>query len=342
MRRRTVIQSSALLALGTLSAFGLSSCQNASTSQSGNPSKSTATSQKPLQVALVPWIGWGQAQIAQVKGFFETEGIAVEQTVFQTVSEVNTAFVAKKMDLAWLVAADLIVLSAQAQNLKFIWTSDYSGDVDSVVGRPIAGAEEAKTRKFAREDVPYEIVFLGKYLESLGLTEKDVQILPLSTPDGTTALIAGNVDAVATYEPFLSNALKENPETQVLFSPKGTNIIVNGLAGHGDLLKERREDVLAYLRALNRAVEFWKTNPEEANEIVAKWVGITSQEVAALLPKIDLFDLKANQSIAFGANSPLKVAKSIDVAAPILVGAGKISQAAAGDRFVDPSFVQAL
>lgn len=342
MRRRTVLKSSALLALSALSSSALGSCSQPSSTQATPGATSAASSAGPLRVALVPWIGWSRAHIAEVKGFFTEMGLAVEQTVFQTVSEVNTALLAKKVDLAWLVAADLVVLSDKAPDLKFILASDYSGDVDAVIGAGVSTPDSVKGKKFAIEDVPYEVVFAAKYLESIGLTLDDVEVLPLTVPDGTASLIAGNVDLVATYEPFLSKALKEKAGAQVLFSAKGTNIIANGLAGSSGVLSERQEQVMMYLKAMEKAVQFAKTSPEEANAIVAKWVGVTAPEVKDLMAKLDLLDTAANKAIAFNADHALSAAKSIDAAVPVLLKAGKAKVAIKGADYVDASFVKAM
>jgi NitT/TauT family transport system substrate-binding protein len=340
MHRREVLRYSALLGLGAASTSILGSCSN----QTGSsPSGETGSQNKtPLRVALIPWIGWGSAHIAEKKGFFGEEGIEVQQTVFQTVSEVNTSLLAKQMDLAWLVAVDLVVLSEKTPDLKFIYACDYSGDVDAIVGYGVNSAADLKDKKLAREDIPYEVVFTSKFLESAGLTEKDVQIQSLPVPDATAAFVAGKVDAVTTYEPFIGKALKERPGSKILKTVKDTNIIVNGLAGSGALLQARREDVLAYLRAIAKGMKFSQDSPQEANEIVAKWVGITPAEVADQMKRIRLMDMAANKSVVFNPSDPLNVIQSIDSAAPILVSTGKAAKAVPGKDLVDDSFVKAL
>jgi NitT/TauT family transport system substrate-binding protein len=339
MRRREILRSSALFTLGAVSTSILGSCGNQDTQKtSGNSSKGKS----PLRVAMIPWIGWGSVHIAEQKGFFKAEGIEVQQTVFQTVSEVNTALLAKQMDLAWLVAVDLVVLTEKEPDLKFIYSSDYSGEVDAIVGYKINTAADLKGKKLAREDIPYEVVFTGKYLESVGLTDKDVQILSLPVPDATTAFIAGKVDAATIYEPFIGKALKERPGSKVLYTAKGTNVIPNGLAGSAKVLGDRREDTLAYLRAISKAMKFAKENPKESNELLAKWVGITAKEVEEQMKHVKLLDMEANKAIVFNAGNPLNVIQSIDSAAPILVKSGKAVKAVPGKGLVDDSFVKAL
>lgn len=338
MRRRTVIKSSALLALGAVSTVGLGSCSKQPSDQAANG----PTSDLPLRVAMVPWVGWSRAKIAEVKGFFEAEGITVEQKVYDTVTAVNEALLAKEVDLAWVAAADLVVLADEAPGLKFIMACDYSGEVDAIVGRGISGADDARNKTFAREDVPFQIVFLSKYLESIGLTEKDIKIISLDVPSAGKALTAGEVDAIASYEPFVGNTLKGEPEVKMLFSAKDSNIIVNGLVGHSQVLQSRRQDVLAYMRALNKGLDFAKANAEEGTKIIADWVGSTPEETMAIMAKLNMLDLAANKSIAFSPDNKLNIANSFDSAVPILVGAGKATSEVPGISFVDSSFVESL
>jgi NitT/TauT family transport system substrate-binding protein len=339
MRRRTVLQSSALFAIGALSTNLLGGCGNqAADVKSGTGTSST----KPLRVGLIPWLGWHGTYLADLKGLFKAEGVTVDQKVFQTVTEVNTALLANQIDLAWLVAVDLLVLTAQAPDLKNIMVSDYSGDVDAILGRGISGPADLKGKTIAREDIPYEVVFLGQYLQRAGLTAKDVKILSMTVPDGSAAFAAGKVDAVVTYEPFITKAIKEKPETKVLFSAAGTNIIPNSLAGHSKVLEDRREDVMAYMRAVDKGMKFAKDNPKEANEAIAKWTGITADEVADLMTKIKLLDIEANKSIAFNPQNPLNLLDSVESAAKILKSAGKIKKPVDSKTLIDDSLIKAL
>ncbi len=339
MRRREILRSSALFAAGAVSTSILGSCGK---EVETNPTAVIPATKAPLRVAMIPWIGWGSVHIAELKGYFKEEGIEVKQTVFQTVTEVNTALLSKQMDLAWIVATDLLVLAAKAPDLKFIYACDYSGEVDAIVSHGINTPSDLKGKKIAREDIPYEVVFTNKYLESVGLTDKDVQMVSLPVPDAHAAFIAGKVDAATIYEPFVGKALKGRPGSKVLYTAKGSNVIANGLAGDSSVLKTRRADVLAYMRAVAKGMEFAAANPKETNELLAKWVGATPAEVTSQMDQVRLLDMAANKSIVFDDANPLNVVSSINSAAPILVKAGKISQVLAGKDLVDGSFVNAL
>jgi NitT/TauT family transport system substrate-binding protein len=339
MHRREILRSSALFAAGAVSTSILGSCGK---EVEPDPTAVIPATTAPLRVAMTPWIGWGSVHIAEVKGYFKEEGIEVKQTVFQTVSEVNTALLSKQMDLSWLVATDLLVLAEKAPDLKFIYACDYSGEVDAIVGHGINTPADLKGKKIAREDIPHDVVFTNKYLESVGLTDQDVQMVSLPVADAHAAFIAGKVDAATIYEPFVGKALKGRPGSKILDTAKGSNVIANGLAGDISVLKTRRADVLAYMRAVAKGMEFAAANPKQAHELLAKWVGATPAEVTAQMEQVRLLDMAANKSIVFDDANPLNVVNSLNLAAPILVKAGKISKVLAGKDLVDASFVNAL
>jgi NitT/TauT family transport system substrate-binding protein len=339
MRRRTLIKSSSLLAISALTAATLGSCNQSPGEKSASGGDGSVA---PLKVGLIPWVGWSEIHLADVKGFYKEEGIEVEQVMFQSVSDVNTALLSGQIDLVWLVAGDLVVLSETKPGLKFIYASDYSGEVDAIVGRNIAKPEDIAGKKIGREDVPYEVVFVARFLESVGLTTEDVEIVSLSAADGSTALVAGDLDAVATYEPFVSNALKGSDENKILFSAKGSNIIINGLAAPEEVLRDRRPDVLAYLRAIEKGNQFRISNPDETNKIIGEWIGVSEKEVADLMPKVTKMDLAENKKVAFSTDKKLNVIGSIDAAGPILVAAKQAKSATPGADLVDGSLVGEL
>jgi NitT/TauT family transport system substrate-binding protein len=347
MRRRKILQASALFAIGAVSSAALSSCGSRNEQSASPKPEAKSISTKPLRVAILPWIGFSRMHLAETQGFFKELGLNVEHVIYQDPTKINEDLVAKKVDLAWLVAVDLLELNAKDPNLKFIKVSDYSGAVDAIVGNGIASPSDLRGKTIARENIPYEVVFVEKYLQSINLTTDDVKIVSMTVSDAAAAFIAGKVDAAAIFEPLVTKSLKERAGSSVLFTAKGSSIIPNGLAGNSQLLNERREEVLAYLKAGDQALKYAAGNVSNSNEVVAKWVGSSVEEIAMQMQQIDLLDISANKSIAFNINNPLNVVASVDSAAPILARAGKSKPAAngkmlTGKDLIDDSFIKAL
>ncbi len=341
MRRRTLIKSSALFGLGTLGTSIFSSCVQST----NNPSTNTATSKglKPLRVGLLPWLGWEGLYYADLKQLFKAEGIEVEQTMFKSPTDINEALLAGKLDIGGVVAADLFGLTAKVPNLKIIMVTDYSGEVDGILSnKKILKPEDLKGKKFARENTPYELVFVGEFLKRGGLTEKDVQIVSLTAEEGAKAFMAGKVDAVATYDPFITKALKVRKDAKQLFSPKGTNIIANSIVAHGKVIAERRNDVLAYLRAIDQGSKLAKANQQEANELMAKWLELSVAEIADQRSKIYTLDITENKIVAFNPSNALNLESSLRSASKILLDSDRIKTIGDAATLIDSSLTKSL
>lgn len=334
--RRSILKWFALFLLGCLIPVVAVACNSPQAATPDSDSNS-----KPLMVGASPWAGFQGQYIAAAKDFFGEENVKVEEQYFQSTSDVNTALAAGKLDLGWIGGTDLITLVAQNPSLKAIMLSDYSNGADGILVRGVSQPADLKGKTLSREDAPYALVFVGEYLKQGGLTEKDVKIVSLSAADSATAFAAGKVDAAATYEPFLTKALKEG-KGEIVFTTQDTNIIPNLLAARGEVLEQRREEVLAYMRAIDKGVDLAQSSPDEAAEIVAQKLGITPEEIPAQLAGIKTFDITGNQEQPFNASDPLYLQKSFESAVQILHDTGKISTTVDAASLIDDSLIKSL
>lgn len=336
MRKRAFVRWLVLFLLGCL----LSNFSVACGSQQTTNSQSTPTN-TPLVVGVQPWVGFQGHYIAMAKNLFSTEGVNVKQEFFQAATDTNTALAAGKVDLAWIGGPDLLTLVAQVPSLKIIMVSDYSNGADGIVGHNVSKPEDLKGKKVAREDAPYAIVFLGEYLKKGGLTEKDVQVVPLSASDAAAAVAANRVNAATTYEPWLNKAVKES-KADILFTSKDTNIIPIVLATRAEVIQNRKDAVLAYLRTIDKALKFATSNQKESAEIIAKNLGVTPQEVPEQLAGIKPFDIEGNKSVPFNPSNPLYLVTSLESASKTLNELGKITKPVDAKNLVDGSLINSL
>ena len=336
MRRRAFVKWLGLFLLGCLIPIFSIACSSQQTTNS------QSTSTNPLLVVGVqPWVGFQGHYIATAQDLFSAEGVKVKQEFFQSATDTNTALAAGKVDLAWIGGPDLLTLVAQVPSLKIIMVSDYSNGADGIIGHNISEPKNLKGKKVAREDAPYAIVFLGEYLKKGGLSEKDVQVIPLSASDAAAAVAASRVDAATTYEPWLNKAVKES-KADILFTSKDTNIIPIVLATRAEVIQNRKTAVLAYLKTIDKALKFATSNPKESAEIIAKNLGVTPQEVPEQLAGIRPFDIEGNKTVAFNPNNSLYLITSLESASKTLNDLGKIPKPVDVKNLVDGSLINAL
>lgn len=336
MRRRAIVKWLILFLFGCLMPF----VQVACTSQQSATIDSASTG-KPLIVGVNPWAGFLGQYVALSKELFSDQGVQVQEEYFQSTGDTNTALAAGRVDLAWIGGPDLITLAAEGVNLKAIMLSDYSNGSDGIVGRNINKPEDIKGKTVAREDVLYENVFLHRYLEKAGLTEKDVKIVSMPAADAATAFAAGKVDVAVTYEPWLSRAVKEG-NGQIIFTTKDTNIIPNILAARAEVIQERKPEVIAYMRTIGKAVDFAEANPEEAAQIIAKKLGITPEEIPPQLTGIRVLDIEGNKTIPFNPDHSLYLLDSFEASAQVAHELGKTSELVDVEPLYDDSLIKSL
>ena len=209
------------------------------------------------------------AKVAQEEGYIEDElkkvGYYPDYQAFaQAGPAINEAIASNKADFA--VYADFPVITAVSNGvgIKII------GSTNSAFSFGILGADgikSVKDLKGKRVCVGFGTVtymYLEKILEKNGLKTDDLKLINTNT-DGPTMLTSGDADAVvSTYFGILqmnnTYGIGNVIEDSVLSGGVGTYV----LAANQKTLDEKPEAAEAVLKALNRAYELAKENPDKA------------------------------------------------------------------------------
>lgn len=298
-------------------------------------------SKKTLIIGTSPWPGFSGHYVATAKDFFKAEGVDVKEVYFSVGADVNTALLAGKIDLALTGIPDLIITASREPSLKLMMLTDYSNGADGILGRNITKPEDLKGKKVARENQFLELLFLRKYLEKGGLTEKDITIVETTAGDAAAAFVGKKIDVAVTYEPWLAKAAKAG-EGQIVFTSKDTNIIPAGLVTREKVIQEQKNEIIAYMRAIDKGVKFVRQNPEETAKIVANKLGITPEEVPNQLNGVRMFDIEENKTVVFNPKEPMNVVDSIKFAAKTAKELNVISSPVNPDTLYDDSLIKAL
>jgi len=138
--------------------------------------------------------------------------------------------------------------------------------------------------------------FLDLVLLTYGVDPAKVAVVDMAADAMGAAARSGQVDVFATFEPgtwHLLNALKH--DGHVLTLPTIYTMTFN-LAGLNKVVAERGRDIPKLLRALDKAVRFIDTNPQAAQAILAKRLGVDRAFVAATWGDYR-FNVSLNQSL---------------------------------------------
>ncbi len=304
-------------------------------------SPSAPASTQPLISATNNWIGHSGHYVAVKKGLFTEAGLKVEDLFFQSSSEMGTAFMAGKADLAWVTTGDAVQMVAKDPSIEIIYLIDYSNGADGIIGRNIKSPQDIKGKTVARENILFEKVLLQAYLKKAGLTESDVKIKDMVAADAATAFATKQVDAAVTYEPYLTKAAKQGAGS-VLFSTKDTNLIADAIAVRKNLIQTRKADLQTYLKAVDKAVKLVNAGDTEALKIAADKMGVSVDEVKAQLSGAKLFDIEGNKQIAFNKGNPNNIIGNLELTAKAATDFKIVSKPIDVKSLYDASIVESL
>jgi NitT/TauT family transport system substrate-binding protein len=262
----------------------------------------------PLRVALNPWPGYEFATLAQVKGYFEQEGVEVRLLELGSLGECRRAFERGQADGFFGTVIEVLQADAKVRHsAEIVSVIDYSDGADCILARAgITAVSQLRGKRIAVEHSSINVLVLARALELSGLEWSSVSVVYMSAMQMPAAFAAGSVDAVVTYPPMSIEILRAGPASRIFSTAQIPGEVVDVLAFDPKVLGERRAEVDAFLRAFFRAQEYAAANREEAYSVMAARQRLTAAEFgAALTQGIRLID-RDQQREFFGPGGSLE------------------------------------
>lgn len=239
----------------------------------------------PLRIGISAWPGYEFLYLAQVKGLFKEEGVDVRLVEFDSLGDVRRAFERGQLDgLGTTVVEVMQARDQPTRRPQAVVVVDYSDGADVMIGQP--GVRDQASLRGARIGIELGSLgtfFLARALVAFGLGPADVKIVALSHSSMESAFKNKELDAVVTYPP-VSLAILRSAEARIIFSSAQIpGEIVDVIAVDESLVRDRRGEVAAMVKAFHRAVAYAQTNPTDAYGIMAAREQITPEEFAKAL-----------------------------------------------------------
>ncbi len=340
MKRRDGKRPLALLAALIVFAATLVACGSNDAEPAGPVGEIPAEPESgTIQMGIQPWIGYGPWYVAQAEGYFADEGLDVELTNFTTDNDLNSAFASGKMAVSNVATHTALKLIEAGLEAKIVLLEDVSTTADAVLAGPdISSIADLEGQRVAYEEGTTSDILLRYALQQEGLTIDDVEKVPLPAADAGSAAIAGRVPAAVTYEPYLTTALNENSSFKLLYTAgEKPGLISDVLIASGDALSERPGQIAGLMRAWNKAIEFYRSDPEAAQAIIAEGVGASVADLETAFKGVEFFDLQQNKTELTGSFAD----ETVPAVAQVGVDAGILSAEPDYDGLIDPAFVEA-
>jgi sulfonate transport system substrate-binding protein len=226
------------------------------------------------------------------KGYLEEalakDGIKVEWTTSLGSNKALEFLSSSSVDFGSTAGAAALLAKANGNPIRAVYV--YSKpEWTALVTRKdtgIASIADLKGKKVAVTRGTDPFVFLLRALDSAGLSERDIELVPLQHPDGKAALERGDVDAWAGLDPLMATSELQNG-TQLFFRKPDWNTygVLNVREEFATRYPEHVKTVLAaYEQARARA----QAEPRELAASLIKEAGLTLQVAARVLERTDL------------------------------------------------------
>jgi NitT/TauT family transport system substrate-binding protein len=282
-------------------------------------SGSSAACAEPLLVASATWVGNGPLFIAQERGLFADEGLEVEVI---TMEEGGLEAVLDGQVDAVVQPLDSTVAKFDPdEEAVCVLVLDESLGGDGIVARnDIRDIGDLKGKTVAFFELSSAQFFLNVLLLEAGLSATDIVPLPMTAPDAAEAFMLGEVDAAATWEPWLTEAASTEHGHLLADSSERPGLIADCLVAKRSVFEARKGDFQALARGWAAAVDFFEAHPQEAIETMARHVGGWLEDPAAFaetLEGVRIYGGEANQAYFGTAQNPGPIydtaQKAIDV-----------------------------
>jgi NitT/TauT family transport system substrate-binding protein len=227
-----------------------------------------------MRLGMTTWVGYGPMFLARDKGFFKENGLDVELQIIEDAALYMAAVAAGKLDGNASTIDEIMKYRSPDFCFKAVVALDDSHGGDGVlVQTDINSLADLKGKAVGMNEGSVSQFWFNILLKREGLTEKDLQITNMTADDAAAAFIAGQIPAAVTWEPHLTLVRTKNQGKVLIDSSSTPGLIVDVVSLTCDYIDKNPKDVEAFVKGLYKAVDFIKTNPEEAYAIMAKGVG---------------------------------------------------------------------
>jgi len=333
-----------LLSLVAILTLLLSACVAPPTASSGATAAGGAQPTK-LKLGFSVWVGYGPLFIARDKGYFKDEGLDVELTKVEDPKDRFTALAGQQLDgLVSTLDTMTLYWKAETPFTAILGLDDSSGGDGILVRKEknIASVKDLKGHSVAVNVGSVSHFLLDFLLQKNGLSDADVTLVKMKQGDVPAAMSSGQVDAGVTWEPHLSKAATDENVAILTTSKETPGLIVDVLILRTDVLTKDKELGTKLARAWNKAVEYQKSNPDDAAKLMQEGLGgfyEKPDDIKADLKGVTLYD-KARNATFFTGDGAGTAIGTTKFAIDLWTKLGQITTPVKAEEMVDGSYLE--
>ena len=294
-----------------------------------------------VTVATLPIANALPMDLGIKKGFFSAQGIDINKRTLQSGNDVVLALANNNGDIGYLGFVPMMIARTQGIALTTVAASEVEGtnETDNWQNILVKGSSSIRSPSdLAGKTIAVNAlkgvgeVMIKAALKKRGVNPNSVRLLALGFPTMRSALNNGQVDAVWTPEPFLSQILSDGGRTVMAPGPVlGRYWPIGGYAAMDSWAKKNPGLAAKFKKAIDQSLTYAQAHPNEIRELLPP--ATRNVRLPIWSPLIDRGKLTqlARYTKEFDVISTLP---NLSAMVPSSVTGGKNLQGTVGDRFI--------
>lgn len=330
-----------LLPLGLLAACG-DDDGTATPAAAGDASETESGAEDAadsITLGYSAWPGWFPLAIAEEAGIFDEVGLDVDLRFFADYLASIDAMAAGELDGVTQTLNDTMASVAFGGEQTIVVVNDNSTGNDKIIcDESVASIEDLAGKTVAAEAGVVDHFLLVRGLESVGLTEDDIDFRGVPTDAAAASFAAGEFDCVGVFAPFWLTAL-ERPGAKELFSSADfPGLIPDHIVVSQELIDSNPDAVQKLVDAWYLTLEYMEANPDEAIEIMAGVAETSVEEYEQFAEGTTLFSAEDALAAFEDGEDTTSLPFTARLINPFLVESGFTEDEAPLDGLFDSSF----
>jgi NitT/TauT family transport system substrate-binding protein len=272
-----------------------------------------------------PTLSYVPLYYAQEKGFFSQEGLELHVLVVRGIIGVSS-LMSGEIDVTCHAGSGFSA-ALRGIPIKIISVTRDRPIHELIVGPSITSSTDLKGKAIAVGSLEgTAAVMTRRILQAKGLDpQKDVTLLSMDTPARLQSLMTGKVSGAMMTPPSTYLAMDQGYK---VFG-RGRDymrFLQTGVVATDTYIKQRRESLVRFLRAWNRALKFYQDNPEVMLPYIQKKLGVKDTQLTRRM-----YDDDAPYILPGGRLSPDAMKEIVEIGREAL----KIKEPISSDRVFD-------
>lgn len=245
------------------------------------------------------YVGTCPVTVAYRNGYFQQEGVAAQIQTHQSGKAALESALAGTADLA--TTADIPIMFAGMKDVPVsviatFFKTEHDHGIVARRDRGIATLADLKGKKIGVTLGTSGHFALDGFLSRQHLARADVTVVNLKPEQFAAALERAEVDAIATWEPFLDTLLSALGANGAVFYGEDIYEIPYSLAGSRAYVAANPDLMRRVLRAMARGVHECRIEPERARAVMSAFLQVDTSKWKAQWPQFH-FKLALDQGL---------------------------------------------